>query len=113
MRRVASCLGAVEDRLEALLGVLEAGPYALQIEDTEPTEFIGQDRGLGADHPIHGRGEQGQLEAVGTEGPGDVNVVRVPRAARRDDRDVVESVGAPPLLASTDIDLQLDPPGWR
>ena len=89
-------------------------PQPADEEDAEATELVGERRGLGTDHAVHGGGEQRQLETVGTEGPGDVDVVRVPRAARRNDRDVVESVSAPPFLSTADFDFQggfLQ--GWR
>ena len=57
------------------------------------------------DDAVHRRREQRQLEPVGAERPGDVDVVRVARPPRRDDRDVVESVGASRLLASADLNL--------
>jgi hypothetical protein len=101
------------DLLQLLLGVLEARPDPLQVEHAEPAELVDEDGGVGADHPVHRRGDKRQLEAIRAEGPADVNVVGIACAARRDDRDVVESVGAPPLLAPTDVDLQLGPPGWR
>ena len=100
-------LGRGGDRLEPLLGVLEAGPDALQVEDAETTELAGEHGGVGTDHPVHRRGDQRQVEAVGAEGPADVNVVRVAGAARRNDRDVVESVSAPPFLSSADFDFQI------
>ena len=60
---------------------------------------------VGADDAVHRRGEQRQLEAVRAEGPGDVDVVGVARPPRGHDRDVVEPVGPPALLASTDLDF--------
>jgi hypothetical protein len=74
-------LGRRGDRLKALFGVLEAAPDALQVEDAEAAELARQGSGLGRDHTVHGGGEQGQVKAVRTERPGDVDVVRVPRAA--------------------------------
>ena len=65
--------------------------------------------GLGADDAVHRRGEQRQLEAVRTERPGDVDVVGIARPPRRDDRDVVESVGATTLLAAADLDFHGNP----
>ena len=47
--------------------------------------------------------EQRELEAVVAELPGDVDVVGVARAARGDDGDVVEPVGASRLLAASDL----------
>ena len=58
---------------------------------------------LGRDDAVHRGGEQRQLEAVRAERPGDVDVIGIARPPRRDDRDVVESVGAARLLASADL----------
>ena len=57
------------------------------------------------DDAVHGRGEQRQLEQVRPELPADVDVLGVARAPARHDRDVVEAVGAPGLLAPPDLDL--------
>ena len=59
--------------------------------------------GRRADDAVHRRGQQRQLEAVRAEGPGDVDVVGIARAPRRHDRDVVEPVGPPALLAASDL----------
>src|SRR5690606_4238826 len=47
----------------------------------------------------------GQLEVVGVDLPGDRDVLGVPGAAGRDDRDVVEGEGAAAPLATADLDL--------
>ena len=104
-------LGRGGDRLQLLLGVLEAGPDPLQVEHPEAAQLVDEHRGVGADDPVHRRGDERQLEAVGTEGPADVDVVGVARPAGRNDRDVVESVGAATLLAAADFDFQVSPPG--
>ena len=65
------------DLVELLVGVLVAGPDALEVEDAEAAEVADQAGGPGADDAVHRRGEQRELEAVGTEGPGDVDVVGV------------------------------------
>ena len=59
--------------------------------------------GLGRDDAVHRRGQHRQLELVGAELPGDVDVVGVARAPRGHDRDVVEAVGAAALLAASDL----------
>ena len=74
-------LGELGDALELLVGVLVAGPDSLEVEHGEPAEFADDPRGLRRDHAVHRRREQRQLEAVGTEDPADVHVVRIPRAA--------------------------------
>ena len=101
------------DPLQLLVGVLVARPDALQVEHAEAAELVGQRRGLGTDDAVHRRSDQRQLEAIRAERPGDVYVIGIAGPARRDDRDVVESVGAPALLPSTDIDLHQGLQGWR
>ena len=70
-------LGGRGDLVELLVGVLVAGPDALQVEDAEPTELADQARGPGADHTVHRRREERQLEAIRTQVPGDVDVIGV------------------------------------
>ena len=53
--------------------------------------------------PSSAAASSGRLEPVGTERPGDVDVVGVARAAGGDDRDVVEAVGPAGLLAASDL----------
>ena len=103
----------LRDSLELLVGVLVAGPDPLQVEHAEAAEAVYLGGGRGADHAVHRRSDQGQLEAIRAERPSDVYVIGIAGPARRDDRDVVESVGAPPLLPSTDIDLHQGLQGWR
>ena len=47
----------------------------------------------------------GSSNRYGPERPGDVDVVRVARAPRGHDRDVVEAVASATLLALADLDL--------
>ena len=96
-------LGGRCDLIQLLVGVLIPGPDALQVEDAEPTELTDQAGGLRADDAVHRRGEERQLETVRTEGPGDVDVVRVARPPRGDDRDVIEAVCPAALLAAADL----------
>src|SRR5205085_5545395 len=49
------------------------------------------------------RGQQRQLKPVWPKRPGDVNVVRIPRPARGDDRDLVEAVCPAGLLSAADF----------
>ena len=93
------------DPLELLVRVLVARPDALEVEDAQAAELAEADRRRGGDDAVHGRSEQRQLEAVGAEVPRDVDVVGVARPARGHDRDVVEPVGPPALLAPTDLDF--------
>ena len=93
------------DALEHRVGVLVAGPDPLEVQHGEPAEAADDARGLRRDDPVHRGGEQRELEAVRAERPGDVDVVGIARPARRDDRYVIESIGAARLLASADLDL--------
>ena len=58
-----------------------------------------------ADHPVHGRAPERQVEAVGVDLPGDVDVLGVPGPPAGDDGDVVEPVGLAPRLEDADLDL--------
>ena len=93
------------DPLQLLLGVLVAGEDALQVEHGESAEPPDDARGLGGDDAVHRGGHHRQLELVGPELPGDVDVVGVTRAPRGHDRDVVEAVRPAALLAPSDVDL--------
>ena len=88
------------DLAELRLGVLVAAPDALEVEHPETTEAAELGRGRRADDAVHRRGEQRQLEAVGPQGPGDVDVVGVARASRGHDRDLVENIdiGGPAMI---------------
>jgi hypothetical protein len=57
--------------------VLVAGPDPLEVQNSEAAELVEGDRRLRADHAVHRGGEQRQLEPVGAEGPGDVDVVGI------------------------------------
>ena len=57
------------------------------------------------DDAVHGRAHEGDLEAVGIDLPGDVDVLGVPGAPARDDGDVVEPVGLSPRFEDADLDL--------
>ena len=102
---LARGLFAVEagDPLQLRLGVLVARPDALEVEHAEAAEAADDPGRLGRHHAVHRRGQQRQLEPVGPERPRHVDVVRIPRPPRGNDRDVVESVGAARLLASADL----------
>ena len=60
-------------------------------------------RGARRADPVHRRGHHRQLELIGPELPGDIDVVGVAGAPRGHDRDVVEAVGLPTLLAAPDL----------
>ena len=68
------------DRLEVVLGVLVAGEDPLEVEDGKAAQLAHDARGGGRDDAVHGRGEEGELEAIRAERPGDVDVVRIARA---------------------------------
>ncbi len=95
----------LRDPLELLVGILVARPDALEVEDRQPAELPYEARRAGRDDAVHRGREHRQLEPVGTQRPGDVDVVGVARAARRHDRDVVEAVAPATLLALADLNL--------
>ena len=83
------------DLLEQRDRVLVAGPQALEVEHPEAAEPADQHRRVRAHHPVHRGGHERQLEPVRVDLPRDVHVLRVAGPSARDDRDVVEAVGAP------------------
>ena len=93
------------DLLEEVGRILVAGPQALEIQHAEPAEPAQLDGRGRAHHPVHGRAQQRQLEAVGVDLPGDVDVLGVPGAPAGHDGDVVQPVGLPPGLVNADLDL--------
>ena len=97
-------LRQLRDAGEHVLGVLVAGEDALEVEHGEAAEAARCSIAVsGETTPSIADAEQGKLEPVGTQRPRDVHVIGVPRSAGRDDRNVVESVGATRLLASADL----------
>ena len=54
----------------------------------------------------------GSSNRYGPERPRDVDVIGVARAARGDDRDVIEAIGAARLLASADLNFHDGILGW-
>src|SRR5438270_5656582 len=95
------------DPFELLLGVLVAREDPLQVEHRQASEATDDGGGLRRYDAVHRRGQHRELELVGTELPRDVDVVRVPRAPRGNDRNVVEAVGSTPLLAASYLYLHL------
>ena len=93
------------DLVEEGLGVLVAGPQPLEVEDRQAAEPPDLDGRARAHHPVHGRGHERQLEAVGVDLPGDVDVLGIAGPPARDDGDVVEAVGPPTRLVDADLDL--------
>ena len=86
-----------------VVGVLVAAVEALEVEDREAAELADRPRRIGRDDAVERGREQRQIEAVRTERPGDVDVVGVARAARRNDGDLVESVRPTGLLSASDL----------
>src|SRR5690606_30982944 len=76
---------------------------ALEVEHGQAAELADDAGRPGRHHAVHRRGQQRQLEAVVAELPGDVDVVRVACPAGRNNRDIVESVGAAGLLPAADL----------
>jgi hypothetical protein len=97
--------GQPSNALELPVGVLVAAPYPLEVEHREAAEATDNTCRLRRDHAVHGGCQHRQLEPIGTQRPGDVDVVGVARAPRRHNRDVVEPVGAPTLLPLADLEL--------
>ena len=93
------------DLLEEVGRILVAGPQALEIQDAEPAQPAQLDGRRRADGSVHGRPQQRQLETVGVDLPGDVDVLGIPRPPAGDDGDVVQTVGLPPRLEDADLDL--------
>ncbi len=93
------------DLVEQRLRVLVPRPEALEVQHAEAAELADADRGGRGDDRVHGGGQEGQLEAVGVDLPGDRDLLRVPRTAAGDDGDVVEGVRPAAALAAPDLDL--------
>src|SRR5205085_4892104 len=74
-----------------------------QVEARQPARLADYSRRPGRDAPVQRGPDQRQLEPVGTQGPGDVDVIRIARAPRGHDRDLVEPVRPPGLLAASDL----------
>ncbi|GAA3088344.1 hypothetical protein GCM10020254_36280 [Streptomyces goshikiensis] len=95
----------LRDLVEQRLRVLVPGPQAFEVQHAEAAELADADGGLRGDDRVHGGCEEGQLEAVGVDLPGDRDLLRVPRTPARDDGDVVERVRPAAALAAPDLDL--------
>src|SRR5262249_60065982 len=102
--------GTPRDALEPGAGLLVPALDALGVRPPEPAEPADDAGRARADDPVHGGGQERVLELEVPETPAEVDVVRVPRAPARDDRDLVEPVGPPAALAPPDLDLQRLPP---
>ena len=85
------------DAVEDLIRIFVTGEDAFEIEHGEPAEPTHLDGELGADHAVHGRRDDGNLEAMAAELPRDVDLVGVDRERSRNQRDVVEAVRRPGL----------------
>src|SRR5205085_10555554 len=102
-------LRQLRDLRQLLLRLRVAREDALEVEHPEAAELAELDRSLRRDDAVHRRGKQRQLEQVWPELPADVDVLRVACPPRGHDRDVVEPVRLPSLLAPPDLDLH---PGY-
>ncbi len=91
------------DLFEERHRVLVTGPETLEVQDAESTEATELDRGVGRHGPVHRRTEDRQVELVGVDLPGDVDVLGIARAPRRHDGDVVEAVGLSRRFIDTDL----------
>jgi hypothetical protein len=97
--------GQPGDLLEHRLRVLVPRPEALEVQHAEAAEAPDGDARLRGHDGVHRAGHQRQLEAVGVQLPRDRDVLRVARAPRGDDGEVVEAVRPPPALADPDLDV--------
>ncbi len=95
----------LRDLVEQRLRVLVPGPQAFEVQHAEAAELADADRGLRGDDRVHGGGQEGELEAVRVDLPGDRDLLRVPGTPARDDGDVVERVRPAAALAAPDLDL--------
>ncbi len=80
-------------------------PQALEVEDAHAAGPAERDGRRGADHGVHGRREDRQVEVVGVDLPADRDLLRVARAPRGHHRDVVEGERPASSLAPSDLDL--------
>ena len=86
------------------LGMITAADAVLALSNSGETAELADDAGrLRRDDAVERRGQQRQLEPVGTQRPRDVHVVGVPRPPGRDDRDLIEAIGPTSLLATADF----------
>ena len=94
---------------EQRLGVLVAGPEALEVEHAQAAELAEHDRRLRAHDGVHRGAQDRDVEAEGVDGPGGRHILRVARAPRGHDRDVVECVGPARALSAPELDLHGHP----
>ena len=85
------------DPVEHLVRILVAREDALEVEHGEAAEPAHLDGQLRADHAVHGRGHDGDLEAAGAELPRDVDFVGIDGERSGDQRDVVKAIRRPGL----------------
>src|SRR5262249_48785961 len=83
------------DAVEDLVGIVVAGEDAFQIEHGETAQAAHPHGELGAGHTVHGRRDDGDLEAVTTQLPGDVDLVGIDGERAWNQRDVVEAIRRP------------------
>src|SRR5947209_17603240 len=91
------------DPLKLSVGVFVAAKDTFEVEHGEPAELAHEACRLRGDDAVESGGEQRQVEAVRPERPADIDVVGVTGTPRRDDRNVVESVGAARLFAASNL----------
>ena len=98
------------DALQLGVGLLVAGLDALEVEDRQAADLADDPRRAGVDHAVHRRRQERQLERVPVELPREIDVLGIARPPARHDRDLVQPVRPPPLLAPPDLDLHSAPP---
>ena len=105
MRAVAFSAGSSRISSNSGVGILVAGPQSFEIEDSQapqPPDLDGRGR---ADHAVHGRGQQREIELVGVDLPADIDVLGVAGPPAGHDGDVVEPVGPPTRFEDANLKL--------
>ena len=80
--------------------VLVAGPQALQVEHSQPTQASHLDGGGGRHHRVHGSGDNGGIKGDGVDAPPEVHLRFGAGAPRGSDGDIVERVPAGGVLGA-------------
>ncbi len=87
-------LAGRHDPLDHLVGILVAGEDPLEVQDGQATESAHLDGQTRAHDPVHGGGDDGDVEAPPAQLPGDVDLVGIDGQGPGNQRDVIEAVRA-------------------
>src|SRR2546427_624455 len=101
---IASCFFSVRKSTGGYSVAMWRGVGAREraAQKVAPAESPHLDREPGADDPVHGGGDDRQLEAMAAELPGDVHFVRVDRHRAWHEGNVIEPVRDPRLPSPSD-----------